>query len=300
VIAWLKLLRLPNVFTAVADVTMGYLVTQRELQPASHVAFLVAASCLLYLSGMVLNDVFDAEADARDRPDRPIPSGRVPLRSATAAGWAMLASGVLVAWYASFLADGVLKRTSLAPLLMGACRGLNVLLGMSLAVQHPAVFPSLRQMAARLDPDLPWRWWTDHEWLIVLGVGTYVVGVTVFARTDAQTSSRGRLFAGLAIILAGMGLLAAIPALTGYSLVIKRGGWYLLWAVLALITARRCLMAVLQPDPQRVQSAVRHCVQSIIVLDAAVCVGFAGPYWGLIVLSLLFPTILLTIWLQAT
>jgi 4-hydroxybenzoate polyprenyltransferase len=319
VIAWLKLLRLPNVFTAVADVTMGYLVTQRELQPASHVAFLVAASCLLYLSGMVLNDVFDAEADARDRPDRPIPSGRVPLRSATAAGWAMLASGVLVAWYASFLADdlrpgviamilaaaivlydGVLKRTPLALLLMGACRGLNVLLGMSLAVQHPAVFPSLRQMAARLDPDLPWRWWTDHEWLIVLGVGTYVVGVTVFARTDAHTSSRGRLFAGLAIILAGMGLLAAIPALTGYSLVIKRGGWYLLWAVLALITARRCLMAVLQPDPQRVQSAVRHCVQSIIVLDAAVCVGFAGPYWGLIVLSLLFPTILLTIWLQAT
>ena len=31
--AWLQLLRLPNVFTAVADVTMGYLVTKGELEP---------------------------------------------------------------------------------------------------------------------------------------------------------------------------------------------------------------------------------------------------------------------------
>ena len=29
---------------------------------------------------MVLNDVFDAEVDARERPERPIPSGRVSLQ----------------------------------------------------------------------------------------------------------------------------------------------------------------------------------------------------------------------------
>jgi hypothetical protein len=50
----------------------------------------------------------------------------------------------------------------------------------------------------------------------------------------------------------------------------------------------------------RVQAAVRHCVQSIIVLDAAVCVGYAGPFWGLVVLSLIFPTLLLAQWLKAT
>ena len=109
-IAWLQLLRLPNVFTAVADVMMGYLVTHGDLQPPLQFALLVAASCLLYLSGMVLNDVFDAEVDARERPERPIPSGRVSLRAATAVGWAMLASGVLVAWlcesYCERLATG--------------------------------------------------------------------------------------------------------------------------------------------------------------------------------------------------
>ena len=59
-------------------------------------------------------------------------------------------------------------------------------------------------------------------------------------------------------------------------------------------------MAIFEPSPRRVQAAVRHCVHSIIVLDAAVCVGYAGPYWGFAVLLLLFPTMLLTLWLNAT
>ncbi|MEX0613912.1 MAG: UbiA family prenyltransferase, partial [Pirellulales bacterium] len=190
VIDWLKLLRLPNVFTAVADVTMGYLITHRNLEPVPHVALLITASCLLYLSGMVLNDVFDAEVDARDRPDRPIPSGRVPLRTATAVGWSMLTNGALVGWLTTIITadwrpgavgsalavcvllyDGVLKKTPAASLLMGACRALNVLLGMSLA-------PTA---------------WNHAHFLIALGVGVFIVGVTIFARTEAGPSSRGRL-----------------------------------------------------------------------------------------------------------
>jgi 4-hydroxybenzoate polyprenyltransferase len=103
--AWLQLLRLPNVFTAAADVTMGFVVTQRGLEPVRDFAMLVAASCLLYLSGMVLNDVFDAEVDAVERPERPIPSGRVSLRAATIAGWGMLVWGVALAWLVSINAN---------------------------------------------------------------------------------------------------------------------------------------------------------------------------------------------------
>jgi hypothetical protein len=60
------------------------------------------------------------------------------------------------------------------------------------------------------------------------------------------------------------------------------------------------LIAIGKPEPAPVQAAVRHCVQSIIVLDAAVCVGYAGPYWGFIVLALLLPAVALTMWLDAT
>jgi 4-hydroxybenzoate polyprenyltransferase len=299
VFAWLQLLRLPNIFTAVADVMMGYVVTHRSLQPWGNFALLLVTSCLLYLSGVVLNDVFDAETDAREQPHRPIPSGRVSRRSAAVAGWAMLVAGVLVAWYLSFeandwrpgavatllascivLYDGALKRTRLAPLVMGECRMLNVLLGMSLMI-------------------IPWG---KAEILIAIGLGVYIFGVTLFARTDAYVSSRIRLTVGLAILLGGMAMLAAVPWLTVERppLAVTRTGWYLLWAALGLITARRCALAIFEPTPQRVQTAVRHCVHSIIVLDAAVCVGYASPYWGFVVLALLFPTVILTLWLNAT
>jgi 4-hydroxybenzoate polyprenyltransferase len=315
--AWLQLLRLANVLTAVADVAMGYLVTRGGLQPFELFASLAAASCLLYLSGMVLNDVFDAEADARERSHRPIPSGRVSLRAAAAVGWAMLASGVLVAWFVSFtlgvwrtgtvatllavcvvLYDAVLKRTPIAPLAMGACRTFNVLLGMSLA-PLAADFGEL----SRVEAASPYvRWGTAAAWLIAIGIGIYIVGVTIFARTDTRASSRTRLIGGLAVLVAGMALLAATPALSQYDPPVKvsLNGWYLLWGVLALVTARRCGLAVSEPSPARVQAAVRHCVQSIIVLDAAVCVGYASPIWGLVVLSLILPTVLLAQWLKAT
>ena len=43
--------------------------------------WLLLSSAGLYLGGMVLNDVFDARLDAVERPERPIPSGRVSIRS---------------------------------------------------------------------------------------------------------------------------------------------------------------------------------------------------------------------------
>lgn len=298
--AWLQLLRLPNVFTAVADVVMGYLVVNRgEVPSIANLAVLAVISVLLYLSGMVLNDVFDAEVDARERSDRPIPSRRVSLNAATRVGWGMLTTGLILAWILSYTAnywppgvvatllaacvllyDGALKRTRLAPLIMGECRMLNVLLGMSVMI-------------------VPWG---KAEILIAIGIGVYIMGVTIFAQTDARISTRTRLTAGLIVLLSGIAILAGVPWLTAERppLAVVSLGWYVLWFALALIIGRRCTMAVFEPLPKRVQMAVRNCVHSIIVLDAAVCVGYASPYWGFAVLSLLIPTMLLTLWLNAT
>jgi 4-hydroxybenzoate polyprenyltransferase len=299
---WLQLLRLPNVFTAAADVAMGYIVTQRDLEPYSQFGLLIAASCSLYLSGMILNDVFDAEVDAREQSHRPIPSGRVSLFHAQRLGWGLWLIGIALAWLCSHLAndwrpgavasalalvilayDGALKNSRAAPLLMGECRFLNVLLGMSLFV---------------------WRW-ERRELLIAAGIGIYIIGVSVFSRTDAYVSKRARLVTGFIEILAGIGILAALPVLTYDRPPLEiaansRYLWYLLWGAITLIIARRCVVAILEPTPPRVQAAVRHCVQSIIVLDAAICLGYAGAYWGFAVLALLIPTYLLTQWLNAT
>ncbi|XVV15789.1 SCO3242 family prenyltransferase [Actinoplanes sp. CA-131856] len=123
---------------------------------------LMAASVCLYWGGMAANDWADRELDARERPERPIPSGRVPPRQAllTAAGLtaagvglAALAGGRRALAVAAPLAAAVwaydvwAKNTPAGPAVMAACRGLDVLLGASGGRVRRAV-PSALTVAA--------------------------------------------------------------------------------------------------------------------------------------------------------
>src|SRR5439155_18185937 len=80
--AYAELVRLPNVFTAVADIALGALAV--SALPSRWLPFLllVLASACLYSAGMVWNDFFDIEQDRKERPFRPIPSGRIRRRTA--------------------------------------------------------------------------------------------------------------------------------------------------------------------------------------------------------------------------
>jgi 4-hydroxybenzoate polyprenyltransferase len=151
-LAWWQLLRAANVFTAASNVMAGFLIVQRGWAPAETLALLIGSSACFYLAGMVLNDVYDAELDAVERPERPIPAGHIPRTTASSAGWALLSSGLLLAWLAALSCghampgligvllgfavvryNSVLKSTWLGPVAMGWCRVLNVLLGASVA-----------------------------------------------------------------------------------------------------------------------------------------------------------------------
>src|SRR5437660_11881551 len=104
-----RLVRLPNLPTAVADVTLAALAV--GALPARWPAFalLLLSSACLYMGGMVFNDYFDADEDRRDRPDRPIPSGRVSLAEARLLGWVLILGGVGFAGLTSWLLGGVEK-----------------------------------------------------------------------------------------------------------------------------------------------------------------------------------------------
>ncbi len=98
---------------------------------------------LFYVGGMYLNDAFDRKIDAVERPERPIPSGRVSAREVFAVGYVLLALGLALLLAASWwhggrvgapLAAGLVlaglivyydarhKADPLSPLLMGLCR----------------------------------------------------------------------------------------------------------------------------------------------------------------------------------
>jgi 4-hydroxybenzoate polyprenyltransferase len=113
-------------------------------------AVMLLAFSLFYTGGMFLNDAFDAQFDAAQRPERPIPSGEVSGRDVFGAGYGMLAGGIaLLAWIgvAPALAGLTLaaaityydwnhKGNVLSPVVMGICRVLVVVgagLGTTLA-----------------------------------------------------------------------------------------------------------------------------------------------------------------------
>lgn len=300
--AYAQLLRAGNIFTAMADVTMGFLFTHAAFGQGDAWVFavLLGASSALYGSGVVLNDVFDVKIDSRERPHRPLPSGRISLASARWLGWELLLLGTALAWLAAFLADdfrpaivgtllagcvvlynAVVKRTFLGPVAMGGCRGLNVLLGMSVAAG-------------------PWR---DEHRLVALAIGAYIVGVTWFARTEAGRSSRWHLGSAAVVILCGIGLLWLLPGRCEAVVPLlerEPARWNLLMGVLALLIGLRTFRAVLDPTPYRVQMAVKQCILWLVFLDAAACLVVRGASGAMMVLLLLLPTVLLGRWIEST
>jgi 4-hydroxybenzoate polyprenyltransferase len=145
------LVRAPAALTVLGDTVAGAAAAGQRLR-GRRLLLPVASTCL-YWAGMALNDYADRELDAVERPERPLPSGRVRPAQALAVAAGLTGAGVALAGAAGgrravrvalplaatvWAYDLWLKRGPLGPLAMGACRGLDVLLGAAGAVPGSA------------------------------------------------------------------------------------------------------------------------------------------------------------------
>jgi 4-hydroxybenzoate polyprenyltransferase len=171
----LSLGRVSNLPTVWTNALAGALLAgARDLGP--ELALVVLAFSLFYAGGMFLNDAFDAPWDARQRPERPIPSGAAGAREVFLWGFGLLAAGVLVLALfgrepamAGMALAGVItfynwnhKANPLSPVVMGLCRVL-IYVGAALCytVQLPAIL-----------------WWG------ALALLCYLVGLTYIAKQE--------------------------------------------------------------------------------------------------------------------
>jgi 4-hydroxybenzoate polyprenyltransferase len=293
--SYARLVRLPNVFTALADVGLGFMAARGEVSWIT-AAFLAGASAALYCGGMVWNDIFDIGQDRRERPFRPLPSGAISLAAARRFGVGLLAAGFVLAglagWHgdnfdatpaviavllvvAILLYDRWLKRTWAGPLAMGACRFLNVLLACSAAETLP--------WALRLH--------------LAAVVGLYIVGVTWFARTEARASETAQLRRATGVMAAALVLALPLP------LHLPPGSAFVLFPYLlvafGLAIGLPAIRAWAKPEPVRVQRAVKRAVLGLIALDAILATAVAGAP-GLLLALLLPPALYLGQWLYST
>jgi hypothetical protein len=289
---WLRLMRLPTVFTALSNVLCGFLIT-RTAAPATLLTdralwSLLLSTTGLYLGGMVLNDVFDAELDGRERPERPIPSGAISRRAAAILGGLLMTTGVLAAATVStsalvlavaiticvILYDAVLKATPAGPVAMASCRFLNLLLGTSAAVE----------LSQLLQPPAAG---------IALGLAIYILGVTLFARNEADNPGRSLLLAGLLVVLTALGLNIWLVGRYGADSASIRGGSLGL-ILLGLNLCMRAAAAITQLQPRLIQRTVGLMLLSLIFLDAILTFALTGNAGlALIVMGLMLPASLL-------
>jgi 4-hydroxybenzoate polyprenyltransferase len=292
--AYLQLMRFPAVFTALADIFLGFLLTHDGFMPLRQFLLLALGSSGLYLAGMVFNDLFDRDLDARERPGRPIPSGRISPRTAAILGCALMILGPICAVFVSLEAvelalmivalvlayDGFLKQTLVGPLAMGGCRFLNVMLGASAAAGAT---------------------WSNPQLAVALAMGVYIAGLTWFARQEARRSSRAQLSAAAATCHAGIGALATIAITLPDS---ATGTRWIALASLAVVTGWvdiRLFSAVRDPTPQNVQSAVKRMLLAIVLFDAVMVFSATGdPLMTLGVAALIIPAATLGRWIFIT
>jgi 4-hydroxybenzoate polyprenyltransferase len=295
-LAYLQLCRAANLFTALADIFLGFLMTHGELQPWPTFAWLLVSSACLYTAGMVWNDVFDRDVDREERPNRPIPSGRISVRAASILGSLLLVGGVVAAALAGtqsllvaailvacILAyDGLVKSTPVGPLFMGGCRFLNVMLGAS-AAGTSGDFAAAAELV-----------WAKPQLLVAAALGIYIAGVTWFAREEADISRRGPLGRAIAVINLGLaGLIAMLFYWPDHHA--NHVNIAIVLALVALTIDRRLITAWYVPDAQNVQFAIKICLLSLVMLDAALVVFFTGEsMFGLAVVALLAPSLLLS------
>ena len=283
---YFQLMRLPNVFTAIADVLAGYLiVAQAHIRPAE-LSLLLLSSAGIYAAGCVLNDLCDKDVDAQERPSRPIPSGAVSPREAFALTCLLFTAGLFAAFKAgphSFYTAAVLvalviaydalakKRKLIGPLTMGACRAVNLLLGMT------PVMPSV-----------------NIFFFLPLVSLYYVFSLTRLSRSEVcgGRQSVPALFGGWLAVIVSVLLLRYGGLMTDDSMIFL--GLY------AALTAPLLLKGYFTTAPETIKGAVKILILGIPLIDAAYVSGVRGWTYGIPVALCLVPAVILSKYFHVT
>ncbi|MBN3940460.1 UbiA-like protein EboC [Nostoc sp. NMS9] len=280
-------MRPANIVTAWADILVGFaasgsgiIFTQLINGEANFailipLAWLLLATTGLYGGGIVFNDVFDAELDAKERPNRAIPSGRVSRQNAALLGSILFAIGIIAAFQVSWLSAAIaifitiscLLYNSLAkhhpffgPLNMGLCRGSNLLLGVSAV------------------PEI-----IGERWYLALIPVLYIAAITAISQGEVHGGKKITGVLALLLIATVLTAVLALGLLEEYRAIAA-----LPFAILlAIRVLPNFIKAAQEPIAENIRNAVKIGVLSLIVLDATVASGFAGLYYGLLVLILL-------------
>ena len=255
---WIQIIRPSNVLTAISDVLAGVAIAclflHHDLPEVNNLILITISSMLLYTGGIVFNDVFDAALDQVERPERPIPFGRIKKSSAAILGAVAFAIGCALAFLVNvsaftislaivlmcLLYNGKAKHHFIAgPIVMGTCRGLNLLLGMAL-------------LPASLE-----------YWYIAIVPIIYIASVTNISRGEVYGNNKTAM-------LVSIGLYAIVILTLLYFTFVSKNYLAIIFILFfTLMIARPLFKALKSLDPMDVRKAVKFGVLALILMNAS-------------------------------
>jgi 4-hydroxybenzoate polyprenyltransferase len=259
-----RLMRLANIVTAIADILAGVAIAGILFEDLNSILLLVLSTIGLYGGGVVFNDVFDAELDRVERPERPIPSGLISTTEASILGVVLLLTGIVAAFLVSDT-SGIIAiaitffalvydkwgkhQDVLGPVNMGLCRGLNLLLGVSIS-------------SGQLE-----RYW----WLAVIPI-IYISAITMISRGEVHGGNRNILYASAvfySMVILTICVIAFHQHHPIYIIPFVVGFAYMIFPPL--------FKAIKDPQGKLIGKAVKAGVLALILMDAAWAAAFGVP-----------------------
>lgn len=270
----MQVLRPANVLTSAADGLAGFSVLSVHLgseTPWLKLPFLLVVHALLYAGGIMMNDVFDAELDSRQRRERPIPSGRLTKTQVRTVAQVIQIVAVLIAlllepywavwsiliigttyWYNASAKHSII----LGPAVMGICRALNFLLPLSANVYY-----------------------LEYGWSVALLPLVYIAGITLSSQYEVEGGSKRPQLAAMVLYLAVFAALADLIS----QLEMPYIAWAF-WLGFFIWLMPKAYLAWQKPSPQTIRTAVKTGVLGLLWYNAAVCSAFGQ--WPLAIISL--------------
>lgn len=271
---WLRLVRLPNLFTVPGDPIVGVVVAASvaDTLPIVPTCLVAVAALFMYAAGTLLNDLVDVREDLTVTPWRPFARGLVERREIQRAVFACFAIGLLLAGFAGQRCLAVagcltlsiitynfgMKRVAfLGPINMGLCRGLSVMLGVAVAWTDGALsYPGM---------------------LAALAVTIYVTCITGYARYE-RNRFRPPWITYLPIAGCALAVMLLAPVWTTGS-VWNILGYMMLLCVVAMVSYR-VLQRAVAPEKGEPHTNAEVCNPIIVgALVRAMIPMQAGMIW---------------------
>lgn len=317
--SYLKLLRIPNVFTIPSNIILGYLIaiTSFGIYDVTFdglftLTLLIGISILLYLGGLVSNDYFDEKIDQKERPERPIPSGNIPKKFALFIIFIFFLSASILSLLVSigsFLVANLLivcilvynhkiKFSNLRSLLMGSIRGINVFYGSSFIIL-PSIVMNFK-WTNTYDPSYSN---SQTEFLITMIIVCFTIflHVSLLTLVSSKETNTERISGKYdisinkisIIYLAYLGLLGLVG-----SMFFQKDGDFLIYIILYFfticiifyITYKKSINSIIASK----QFFVKSFIMMIILLDSTLIAGIAGILPAIFTSALIIPSFILS------